>query len=69
MPEQPDAGKNNTGDCTPLSTIIAADEIIVMQDGQIIERGSHNDLIEVEEGVYRRLTQLQKLHKTKNEIL
>ena len=44
-----------------LSTIIAADEIIVMQDGQIIERGSHNDLIEVEEGVYRRLTQLQKI--------
>lgn len=44
-----------------LSTIIAADEIIVMQDGQIIERGSHSDLIEVEEGVYRKLTQLQKI--------
>jgi len=44
-----------------LSTIKEADEIIVMQDGQIIERGSHDDLIEVEEGVYRRLTQLQKI--------
>jgi subfamily B ATP-binding cassette protein MsbA len=44
-----------------LSTIKEADEIIVMQDGQIIERGSHDDLIEVEEGVYKRLTQLQKI--------
>lgn len=44
-----------------LSTIKEADEIIVMQDGQIIERGSHDGLIEVEEGVYKRLTQLQKI--------
>jgi ATP-binding cassette, subfamily B, bacterial MsbA len=44
-----------------LSTIIEADEILVMQDGQIIERGSHNELTEIEEGTYRKLTRLQKI--------
>jgi subfamily B ATP-binding cassette protein MsbA len=44
-----------------LSTIKEADEILVMQDGNIIERGSHNDLIEIEEGVYTRLTGMQKI--------
>ncbi|MBN8790352.1 MAG: ABC transporter ATP-binding protein [Terrimonas sp.] len=44
-----------------LSTIIEADEIIILQDGQIVERGNHYDLIEIEESVYRRLTQLQKI--------
>jgi ATP-binding cassette subfamily B protein len=28
-----------------LSTIIDADEILVLETGQIVERGSHNDLI------------------------
>jgi ATP-binding cassette, subfamily B, bacterial MsbA len=44
-----------------LSTIIEADEILVMQDGQIIERGSHSELTEIEEGTYRKLTRLQKI--------
>ncbi len=44
-----------------LSTIIEADEILVMQDGQIIERGSHSELTEIEEGVYRKLTIMQKI--------
>jgi subfamily B ATP-binding cassette protein MsbA len=44
-----------------LSTIIEADEILVMQQGQIIERGNHNELVEIEEGVYKKLTQLQKI--------
>lgn len=44
-----------------LSTIIEADEILVMQDGQIVERGSHNELTEIEEGTYRRLTLMQKI--------
>ncbi len=42
-----------------LSTIKEADEIIILQNGQIIERGSHDELVEVEEGLYRRLTMLQ----------
>jgi ATP-binding cassette, subfamily B, bacterial MsbA len=44
-----------------LSTIKEADEIIVLQDGQIVERGNHYELIEIEESVYRRLTTLQKI--------
>jgi subfamily B ATP-binding cassette protein MsbA len=44
-----------------LSTIKEADEIIVLQDGQIVERGNHYELIEIEESIYRRLTNLQKI--------
>ena len=44
-----------------LSTIVEADEILVMQDGQIVERGNHNELTEIAEGIYRRLTLLQKI--------
>ncbi len=44
-----------------LSTIQEADEIVVLQNGQIIEQGSHYELIEQEEGIYHRLTQLQKI--------
>jgi len=34
-----------------LSTITDADEILVLQDGEIVERGSHNTLLEMD-GVY-----------------
>jgi subfamily B ATP-binding cassette protein MsbA len=41
-----------------LSTIQHADEIIVLQQGEIVERGNHNTLMELN-GVYRRLCELQ----------
>ena len=41
-----------------LSTIQHADEIIVMQKGEIVERGTHNELFSIN-GVYRRLNDLQ----------
>ncbi len=41
-----------------LSTIQFADEIIVLQSGVLVERGTHNDLLE-RNGVYRKLYDLQ----------
>lgn len=44
-----------------LSTIKNADNIIVLSKGSIVEQGTHNDLIQIENGVYRNLIQLQEL--------
>lgn len=41
-----------------LSTVIHADIILVLQDGQIVERGDHQTLLE-QEGVYKRLYDIQ----------
>lgn len=41
-----------------LSTIMFADEIIVLQKGMIAERGSHDELIELN-GIYKKLHDLQ----------
>ncbi|MBT1700166.1 ABC transporter ATP-binding protein/permease [Fulvivirgaceae bacterium PWU4] len=43
-----------------LSTIQHADEIIVIQNGQIIERGRHDALI-LQSGLYRKLNEIQKV--------
>jgi len=42
-----------------LSTIEAASTIIYMEDGLILEKGSHKELMEVENGRYRQLHQEQ----------
>ncbi len=42
-----------------LSTIRNADQIIVLEDGKVKERGTHKELIRIEEGLYRNLTRLQ----------
>ncbi len=42
-----------------LSTIREADKIIVLEKGEIIESGNHNELIGNEQGLYRYLSQLQ----------
>lgn len=41
-----------------LSTIMAADEILVVDQGQIVQRGTHQELVE-ENGVYRELYETQ----------
>ena len=43
-----------------LSTVVQADQILVMKDGKVIEAGNHAELIE-KEGVYYQLWQQQML--------
>jgi subfamily B ATP-binding cassette protein MsbA len=43
-----------------LSTIRHADEIIVLQKGEIAERGSHDELLS-KDGIYRRLVEMQEV--------
>ncbi|PWK78251.1 ABC transporter fused permease/ATP-binding protein [Mucilaginibacter oryzae] len=42
-----------------LSTIREADKIVVLEKGNIVESGSHHELINNEQGLYRYLSQLQ----------
>ena len=42
-----------------LSTIRKADQIIVIDNGRIVEKGTHDELITLENGIYRNLSQLQ----------
>ncbi len=42
-----------------LSTIQHADEIVVIQDGHIVERGTHADLLQ-RGGLYKKLSEIQK---------
>ena len=43
-----------------LSTIKNADEICVLRDGEIVERGKHEELLQLD-GVYKRLNDMQAL--------
>jgi subfamily B ATP-binding cassette protein MsbA len=43
-----------------LSTIRHADEIIVLDKGGIAERGSHDQLLQIENGIYRKLVSMQE---------
>ena len=42
-----------------LSTIRNADKIIVLEDGKVKESGTHQELIAIEEGLYKNLNKLQ----------
>ena len=42
-----------------LSTIRHADQILAMDNGVVVERGSHEELVQLEGGVYNRLWNMQ----------
>ncbi len=44
-----------------LSTIYKADKIVVLEDGQIVEKGNHQELLQSSSGLYRKLINLQNL--------
>ncbi|MBR5303519.1 MAG: ATP-binding cassette domain-containing protein [Candidatus Gastranaerophilales bacterium] len=50
-----------------LSTIFNADKIIVVDNGQIVEMGTHEELINISDGKYRNLYNMQ--FKNQEEIL
>ncbi len=50
-----------------LSTVMNADEILVMQDGRIIERGRHAALLEAD-GAYARMWKLQQEQEASGEV-
>jgi ABC-type multidrug transport system fused ATPase/permease subunit len=48
-----------------LSTVRNADIIYVIEKGRVVERGRHDDLIQVKDGAYYKLVNRQmKLHET-----
>lgn len=45
-----------------LSTVRNADEIIVLNKGEIAERGKHHELLQIENGIYRKLVDMQEMY-------
>lgn len=50
-----------------LSTVRAADQIVVMSHGRIAERGRHAELMAIPGGIYQRLVQLQQLEQVDDD--
>ena len=44
-----------------LSTVQNADEICVLEQGEIVERGTHAQLLQIKNGVYKKLQESQAL--------
>ena len=42
-----------------LTTVQNADRIAVIKDGKLVELGNHNELIHIQDGVYRHLYESQ----------
>jgi ABC-type multidrug transport system ATPase subunit len=42
-----------------MSTIVGADQVLVLDRGRIVERGTHQQLMTVEQGLYRSFLELQ----------
>jgi ABC-type multidrug transport system fused ATPase/permease subunit len=42
-----------------LSTIRKADQILVLDQGRLVEKGTHEELLKLPSGIYRNLSELQ----------
>ena len=42
-----------------MRTVEAADKIVVLSDGKVAEEGSPAELLDIENGLFRHMTQLQ----------
>ncbi|KAH8889555.1 P-loop containing nucleoside triphosphate hydrolase protein [Thozetella sp. PMI_491] len=59
--EQASKGRTTITIAHRLSTIRNADKIVVLQQGKVVEQGTHNELLANEEGAYYGLVHAQKL--------
>jgi ABC-type multidrug transport system fused ATPase/permease subunit len=51
-----------------LSTVKNADKLVVMEEGRIVETGTHDELMQYDDGLYKRLVEMQtKLGSTIGE--
>ena len=51
-----------------LSTIQNADCIAVINQGEIVESGTHNELLQIENGAYKTLYEMQFRKQNKTEV-
>ena len=51
-----------------LSTIQNADKIVVINQGEITETGTHDELLQVENGAYKTLYEMQFKHQENNPV-
>jgi ABC-type multidrug transport system fused ATPase/permease subunit len=51
-----------------LSTVLNANTISVFKSGEIVERGSHDELVNKPDGAYRELIELQRVHAARKEV-
>ena len=52
-----------------LSTVKNADKLVVMEAGRIVEMGTHDELIQREDGLYRRLVDMQSKLNEPSEVI
>ncbi len=51
-----------------LSTVKNADKLVVMEQGKIVEEGTHDELIALEDGLYKRLVEMQTKLGSEEEV-